>query len=275
MGGAATSAKLNSPIGIVIDATGNIDFTDYECSAIHKINTATGIMTLVAGNRNYGYSGDGGPATNAELNEAEYLTLDANGNMYVADRLNYRIRRIDSKTGIITTVAGDGTKGFSGDGGLAISAELNPISVAVDDSNNLYIVDNGNRVRKVYASTGIIVTIAGNGTNVYNGDSINAITAGIGAIDIVLDSVKNMYLSDIDNYRIRKISAKTNIITTIAGNGTEGNSGDGGLATAATIHLPTGIALDKNANLYIADNGNNSIRKVDMKTGIIITIAHN
>ncbi|MGP8215418.1 MAG: hypothetical protein ACLQQ4_07635 [Bacteroidia bacterium] len=281
-GGPATSATINFPIGICIDSVGNIYFSDSFCQAIHKINISTGIMTRIAGlcNGYPGYNGDGGAANSAELDSPGGISFDNSGNLYIADANNNRIRKVNFKTGIITTIAGNGPSGerghYGGDGGPATSAQLNyPGSIALDDSLNVYIADCGNyRIRKVNAITGIINTIAGNGQSIFNGDSIPALSAAIYVEYIVIDTSKNIYLTDYNN-RIRKINGKTGIITTIAGNGIAGYSGDGGPATAAEISDPTGIALDNSGNVYFIDVGNSRVRKITVTTGIITTVAHN
>ncbi|MGP8217610.1 MAG: hypothetical protein ACLQQ4_18725 [Bacteroidia bacterium] len=262
-GGPATAAHFTNLLGIAMDASGNIYFSDTYCQRIHKMTISSGTMTLVAGNGFTGFSGDGGPATSAEICAPYTITFDTSGNMYFADNGNNRIRMINMATGIINTIAGNGTKGFSGDGGPATAAELNvAIGVAVDDSGNVYIADDYNtRIRKVTASSG----------------TINTIISGTDAICLVLDTAKNIYFAEgvVHGYDVCKYNYKTGMITTIAGNGIVGNSGDGGPATAGELNYPTGIALDNSGNLYIADFGNNNIRKVTISTGIITTVAHN
>ncbi len=178
-------------------------------------------------------------------------------------------------TGIITTVAGNGTCGYSGDGGAATSAEIIPVGVVFDSSGNFYIVDmDDNRVRKVTVSTGIITTVAGNGTGGFSGDGGAATSAELDSpAAVALDSSGNIYISDLANERIRKVMASTGVITTVAGNGTAGYSGDGGAATSAEMYLPRGVAVDGSGNIYVADNFNQRIRKVTVSTGIISTVA--
>ena len=236
------------------------------------------IITTVAGNGTAGYSGDGGPATSARLHGPYGVAVDSSGNIYIADSANNRIRKVTASTGIITTIVGNGTAGYSGDGGLATSAELNyPYGVTVDGSGNLYIADSINCViRKVTATTGIITTFAGNGTCGYTGDNGVATSA---KLDIpqytAVDGSGNVYIADTSNNRIRKVTASTGIITTFAGNGTMGYSGDGGLATSAELWTPYGLALDSSGNLYFAAYHNNRVRKVTASTGIITTFAGN
>jgi uncharacterized repeat protein (TIGR03803 family) len=264
-GGPATKAELSSPEGLWVDASGNIYIADHTNSRIRKVTASTGIITTVAGNGTTGYSGDGGPATEAELCAPEDVTVDSAGNIYIADSCNSRIRKVTVSTGIITTVAGDGTAGYSGDGGAATKAELDdPIGVGLDTSGNIYIGDfSNNRVRKVTVSTGIITTVAGDGTNGYSGDGGPATSAELsfpGGVEV--DSAGNIYIADYGNSRIRKVNALNGDISTIAGDGTAGYSGDGGAATAAELDIPPALALDSVTNIYVADRGNNRIRAV-------------
>ena len=227
-----------------------------------------------AGNNSAGYSGDGGPATAAQINEPDGIAIDLANNIYISDGQNNVIRKINN-SGVITTVAGNNTPGFSGDGGGATLAQLaGPTGVAVDKFGNLFICDYGNkRIRKVNSS-GIISTIAGNGTAGYTGDGIAATATEIdGPFGITTDSVGDVYFADALNNRIRKINL-TGIITTVAGTGTGGYSGDGVAATSAELFTPQGIAIDSLNNLYVSDNGNNRIRKLN-SSGIITTVAGN
>jgi len=242
--------------------------------SVYSCNSGCGYITSVAGNGNFGYSGDGAAATSAELGSPSGVTLDTKGNIYIPDQNNNCIRKVNT-SGIISTVAGNGTGGFSGDGAAATLAELNgPGSIVIDVSGNLYIADEyNNRIRKVNTA-GIITTIAGNGTGGYSGDGATATAAELnGAAGIAIDTLGNVYIADAYNNRIRKVS-KSGVISTIAGNGTGGFSGDGAAATVAEISNPAGVALDASGNVYIADEYNNRIRKVNT-AGIITTIAGN
>ncbi len=274
----ATAAEFNTPVGVAFDSAGNLYIGDNSNSRVRKVNAATGIVTTVAGTGVAGYSGDGGAATSAQLNGPEVVALDSAGNLYIAEYYNNRIRKVAAATGIITTVAGNGTQNYSGDGGAATSAALwSPTGVAVDSANNLYIADFGNhRIRKVAAATGIITTVAGNGTLGYSGDSGPATSAELAdPTQVVLDSVGNLIIADPGNNRVRKVTLATGIITTIAGNGTGAYAGDGGAATSAALHNPEYLTLDSADNLYIGDYLNNRVRKVNAATGIITTIAGN
>ena len=277
-GGPATNAELNSPVGVALDSAGNLYIGDNSNSRVRKVAAGTGTITTVAGNGTAGYSGDGGQATSAELNGPEVVAVDSAGNLYIAEYYNNRIRKVAAATGIITTVAGNGTQNYSGDGGAATSAALwSPTGVALDSAGNLYIADFGNhRIRKVAAATGIITTVAGNGTLGYTGDGGPATSAELAdPTYVVVDSVGNLIIADPGNNRVRKVTVATGIITTVAGNGTAGYSGDGGLATSAALHNPEYLTLDSADNLYIGDYLNNRVRKVNVATGIITTIAGN
>jgi trimeric autotransporter adhesin len=276
-GGLATLANLNAPEGIALDDLGNIYISDNLNNKVRKINAKTGIITTVAGNGTGGFSGDGGPATSAELLKPGNIAFDRQGNLYIADLFNQRIRKVSKATGIITTIAGTGASGYTGDKGLATSATLYyPDAVRIDSAGNIYIADElNNAVRKITVSTGIITTVAGTGSSGYTGDGGPATSAKIGCpSDIAFDSSWNMYISDGNNV-IRKVDAHTGIITTVVGNGTEGYSGDSASAKASSIDGPVGIAVDAFGNIYIADLDNSRIREVKASTGIITTIIGN
>jgi PKD repeat protein len=259
-GGQATSAQLHTPEGVAVDAQGNVFEAEYDNHRIRKISG--GIITTVAGNGTPGYSGDGGQATSAQLDYPVGIALDAQGNLYIADSGNNRIRKVSG--GIITTVAGNGTWGYSGDGGQATSAQLKtPDGVAADGQGNLYIADvENNRIRKV--SGGIITTVAGAGTAGFSGDGGQATSAQLNSPEAVLvDGQGTMYIADAKNNRVRKV--RGGIITTIAGTGTAGSSGDGGAASSAQLSYPIAFALDAQGDLYVADEGNHRVRMIANK----------
>jgi len=235
-------------------------------------NAIGGVITTFAGNGTAGYSGDGGPATSAQLNFPTGIATDTFGNLYIVDYQNNRIRKV-TPGGVISTVVGNGTGGFSGDGGLATSAMIyQPEGVAADRNGNLYIADAGNnRIRKVTPG-GVISTFAGNGTAGYSGDGGPAVSAQVSQPEgLVVDAAGNLYIADSENNRIRKVTP-SGVISTVAGNGAVGFSGDGGPATAAQLSFPLSVALDTAGSLYIADTNNNRIRKVNTG-GTIATVA--
>ncbi len=265
-GGAATSSELNTPMAVAVDASGNVYIADAGNNRIRKITVSSGMITTVVGTGVAGYSGDGGAATGAELWDPLGIAFDSAGNLYIADTQNSVIREVASSTGIITTVAGNGFPGYSGDGGPARSAQLEfwgPGAIAFDSSGNLYIADTDNQVvRKVTVSSGTISTIAGNGSAGYAGDNGPATSAELNyPVALSVDAAGNVYMSDYANFVIREVSS-TGTITTIAGNGTRGYSGDGGPATSAELSYPHGVVVNSAGNLYIADCGNGVVRLV-------------
>jgi uncharacterized repeat protein (TIGR01451 family) len=266
-GGPATIAQLYYPTGVALDAAGNLYIADSNNHRIRQVSPA-GIINTVAGSGSSGYSGDGGAATAASLYYPYGVTVDASGNLYIADSDNYRIRMV-SASGTITTVAGNGTCCFSGDGGAATKAQLDsPSGVAVDAAGDLYIADRYNgRIRKVSAS-GTITTIAGNGSYGYAGDGAAASTAVFRYPEgVAVDASGNVYIADSGNARIRQITA-AGAIATLAGGGV----GDGGLGVFGLLNQPSGVARDNAGNTYVADTNNSRVRKV-AANGTITTVA--
>jgi uncharacterized protein (TIGR03437 family) len=311
----AASTSIGAPQYLTVDSSDAVYITTG--NTIFKLTT-DGLLTLVAGTSRPGFSGDGSPALNAQLSSPVGLAVDANGVLYIADAGNNRIRRMDAN-GIITTVAGSGMAGFSGDDGPAVSAQLSaPAGVAVDTNGNLFIADTGNhRVRKV-TPDGLITTVAGNGAAAFAGDGGQAVSAQLSAAAIALDGNGILYIADADNLRIRKVTTDgvistiaaasfgtpflnfhqitvdhvgdvyvadtgnsvireivsgTNAVSTVAGNGANGYFGDGSAATVAALAFPRGVAFDSAGDMLIADTGNYRIRLVAENNNHMSTVA--
>ena len=278
-GGLATAAKLYIPGKTIVDQHGNMFIAESWAHKIRKVDASTGKITTIAGTGVAGYNGDNIAATSAKLYDPIALALDSAGNLFVTDNLNQRIRKINLATGIITTYAGDGYQlsigfgRFAGDGGPATAASFSvPVGIAFDKDWNFYVADHRNRrIRKVDAITGIITTIAGNGMDGRAGDGGLATAAEFHSIEgIAFDPKWNLFICD-SNSTVRKVDAVTNIISTVAGNGTFIDSGDGGLATSAAVTFPWDITFDATGNCYIAELLG-KIRKIDT-LGIISTVA--
>ena len=265
--GPALSVAPDSPLGIAIDAHGNVFFDDAGNNVIREFSAETGQVSTYAGTGTAGYTGDGGPASAATLNFPTQLAFDPNYNLYVADAGNNVVRKITTG-GVITTVAGTGVAGFSSDGSVATQAMLNfPDSIALDGTGNLYIADTrNNRIREVTTS-GVINTVAGNGIGGFSGDSGLATDAELNEpTRVVIDVAGNLYITDMLNNRVREVNSSTGIITTLAGNGVAGYEGDGGSASSAELDNPLSLALDASGNVYISDLGNQVIRAINMQT---------
>jgi hypothetical protein len=257
-GGPATLARLDGPQGIAVDGQGNVYISDYNDYRVRKVSPG-GTITTFAGTGIPGSSGDGGPATSARLYAPSGVAVDGQGNVYIVDSYNQRVRKV-SAGGTITTIAGTGRLGFSGDGGPATSAQLSyPSGVAVDGQGNVYIVD-ANRVRKV-SRGGTITTFAGTGAGGFSGDGGPATSAQVRPTGVGADSQGNIYIADFYGFRVRKVSPG-GMITTFAGTGGGGFSGDGGPATSARLYGPYAVAVDGQGNVYIADDRNYRVRKV-------------
>lgn len=325
-GGPGPQASLNGPTGLALDVGGELYITDTNNNRIRMLDLATGVINTVAGGGNGG-PGDGGPAPSAQLYSPQGIVLDEAGNLYIADSGSHRIRRVEKATGTISTIAGTGTAGYSGDDGTATAAQLNsPSGVAyaggilyIADTNNdrirkvmsgiistaagggtlpgdggnaldarlahpvgvyavgdnLYIADtNQGRIHRVDLATGVISTVAGNGTLYYAGEGIQAIQARLYSPGgMVFNRAGDLYLADRANHRIRKVDKVSGVITTVAGTGTGGFAGDGEAATQARMNTPYDMVFDVAGNLYFTDQGNHRVRKVEVATGVITTIA--
>jgi len=285
-GGPAIDAELNHPSSVAVDGAGNLYIADKYHHRIRMVAASTGIITTIAGSDNPAYTGDGSPAIDATLNTPWAVALDGAGNLYITDTGNNAVRMVAASTGIITTVAGNGAgcstqSNTVGDGCPATSALLNnPQGATLDGAGNLYIADTYNhRIRMVNGASGIIGTIAGNGfTNTsgsggYAGDGGNATQAELNfPFAVAFDGGGNMYIPDSGNNVVRIVNT-AGIISTIAGSGTAGYSGDGAAAGAAQLWAPSGVQVDPRGNVYIADTQNNCIRLVTAATGLISTVA--
>lgn len=270
--GAGASATLASPSAVTYDSSGNLYIADTNNHVIRK-QSVSGTITTVAGNGVAGFSGDGGAATSASLDTPTGVAVDANGNIYIADSHNNRIRKVSS--GTISTIAGAGTAGFSGDGAAATAATLNrPSAIAVDAGGTIYIADTNNqRIRKISGTN--ITTIAGNGEQGFTGDGASASAASLDSpTGVAVDASGNVYIADRHNQRIRVVNS-AGTISTVAGSGAVsfagGYAGDSASATAASLARPTGVSIDANGNVYIADTDNQRVRQ--LSSGIIATAA--
>jgi uncharacterized protein (TIGR03437 family) len=276
----AVSVRLNGPTGLAVDSAGNLYFAEGSIGSGSGLAggdfrvwqvTAEGLFFAFAGNGWKSFSGDGGPASLAQFNVPAGGFRDAQGNIYIADSANHRVRMI-APDGAIVTIAGTGIAGFSGDGSPATGAQLNtPLAVAVNSFGEIFIADSGNaRIRKIY-SNGAIGTYAGNGTAAFFGDGGNASLAALHLpCALAVDKFDSLYVADSLDFRVRKIDIGQNI-STLAGTGTQGSSGDGGPAIDAQLVSPVGVAADSSDNIYIADGGSNTLRMVS-PAGIISTV---
>lgn len=296
-GAAATSAELDFPFKVAVDTKGDFLIADYYTFVVREV--VSGTINTIAGNASYGYTGDNGPGTQAMISYVHGVAFDPGGNVYIGDTSNHVVRLVNPK-GNIYTFAGNGTQGYSGDGGKAINAELvSPAGIVADQAGNIYIADYGNSTVRKVATNGMITTFAGTGTWGYSGDGGPANKAALAhPISLAVDNAGNIYIADPGNTNIREVTTDGNIHTlfsnldaesiavdsagsiyypnyinstvqkiltngttfTIAGNGTPGFSGDGGPATSAQLNTPYGVAVDPSGNVYVADFGNMAIR---------------
>jgi Secretion system C-terminal sorting domain len=327
-GGQATAAELWGPVGLAIDSKGNLYIGDGQINRVRKVNLVSGIITTYAGTGVSGFFGDGGPATAAKIAGASFIAVDTADNLFIGDAFNNRIRVVTASTGIITTFAGDGSIGSTGDGGPATAASFylggvacdtfgnvylgdydkvrkvnasgivstvagdglpgvtidgslattthlgSPQSVCTDILGNVFMADSTDAIRKLTVSTGILSRVAGVGDGglTYDGDGIPATTCHLNAFGVKIDNEGNLYNAGYGNNRVVMVDA-TGIIHTVAGTGTGGFSGDGGLATAAKLNLPKDVTFDACGNIYIADFSNKRVRKITRPVPILTTPA--
>lgn len=264
----ATAVPLLTPEQLAFDTAGDLYIADSGDNLIREVSR-TGVIMTVAGNGQEGFSGDGGPATNAQLDSPSGVAVDSGGNLYIADTKNNRIREVSG--GTIHTIAGTGSAGFGGDNGAATAAQLDtPTGLAVDEQGHLYIADTGNqRIRRISGTT--IATIAGNGIEGFSGDGAAATAASLDDPGgIAVDAAGNLYIADTDNQRVRMVSAATGSIATIAGSGAKGYNGDGPALTVA-LASPGSVSVDSKGNVYVADSDNDRIRVIS--GGRVATLA--
>ena len=275
-GGPAESAAMSEPFMCVFDADGNLFVCEVGTHVVRRIDAASGIISTVAGRGESGYSGDGGPATDATLYEPYSLAVDSDSSIYIVDRLNAVMRKVDGSSGVISTVAGTGEPGYSGDGGPGHLAQMRePNDCFLDGAGGLLITDiQDQRVRRLDLASGIIDTFAGNGEKVRAGDGLPAREASIlGARAVCMDGSGNTYIAEREGNGVRVVSAD-GIMGTVAGESTEfGYSGDGGPALAARWGGPKGIRCDSEGNVIVVDTENHAIRRIDVVTGIVTTVA--
>jgi uncharacterized protein (TIGR03437 family) len=267
--GTATTLAMVAPFGVAADSSGNVYISEFGTNRIRKIDTK-GIITTAVGDGIQGFAGDGGPANKVEMNLPTGVAVDSSGNVIFADSLNNRIRKLAG--GNVSTIAGNGQVSRSGDGGTATAAQMyTPLGVAVDAAGNTYIADTANNMVRRVDSKGVISAFAGTGTAGSSGDGSAATSAQLnGPQGLAVDSAGNLYIADTQNHRVRKVTGGA--ISTVAGSGTAGSGGDGGAAGSAQLNLPFGVAVDTAGNLYIAEFGNNRVRKV-AASGNISTLA--
>ena len=275
-GGPATDATLREPFMCAFDSAGNLFFCEARNHVVRRVDAATGIVTTVAGTGEPGYAGDGGPATDATLHEPYSLAVAADGSIYIVDRLNAAVRRVAGATGVITTVAGTGAPGSSGDGGPGPQAQLRePNDCFLDGRGGLLIADiQDQRIRRLDLAAGIIDTFAGDGAKIRGGDGMPARQASIlGARAVCQDGHGNTYIAEREGNGVRVVTAG-GIMGTLAGAaGERGYAGDGGPALAATWGAPKAIRCDAAGNIIVVDTENHAIRRIDANTGIVTTIA--
>src|SRR5215471_19053006 len=276
-GGPATRALLNGPFDVGFDAGGNLYFSDTFNHCIRRVDARTDIITTVAGCGEAGYSGDGGPAARARFNEPYGIAVDKTGNIYVADRHNHCVRRIDGASGMVSNFAGNGSSGFAGDGGAALrTGMVEPNGLALDPAENrLFIADVADhRVRVVDLASGVIGTYAGTGKAEHSGDGGPASACGIfGARAVKVAADGTVYILERQGSTLRAVDPRSGVITTLAGTGERGYGGDDGPALSAVFDAPKELAIDRDGNLVVVDTENHVIRRVDIRTRRVSAIA--
>jgi streptogramin lyase len=274
-GGPATQAKISNPFDVALDAAGNLYFSESGNHCVRKVDAKTGVISTVAGTGKKGDGGDGGPATKAQLNDPYGVTLDRDGNLFIVDRLNFRIRRVGAN-GMIETIAGTGKSGFGGDGGPGAQALLKePNGICLDGKGRLFIADVADqRVRVLDLASGKIDTLCGTGKRLQAGDGgpyREASLMGPRAVAVGPDG--NLFVCEREGHAVRKIDFASGKIERVAGTGKKGYDGDGGPAVAGTFNGPKEIDVDRQGNIFVVDTENHAIRKIDAKTGKLSTIA--
>jgi streptogramin lyase len=280
-GGPATAARLNQPFHCDLDGRGGLFVAEAFNHCIRKIDLQTGVLTTVAGTGQKGYGGDGGAATRATLNEPYAVAVHPSGDLYIVDRLNAVIRKVDGKTGVLTTVAGSGQKGYGGDGGPATAAALRePNDCCLDGQGGLLIADVADwRIRRLDLKTGVLTTFAGTGRPAGKPDRAQLGDGGpatravlVGARAVCVDGKGNTYICEREGNAVRRVDVR-GVITTLAGTGARGYSGDGGNARQATFNGPKAIRCDRHGNVYVVDTENHAIRRIDAQTNVVTTVA--
>ena len=271
----ATTVPVLLPGGAAFDASGNLYVADTGKHVLLKV-TVAGALTTIAGTGTQGFAGDQGPATAALLDSPTGVALDGSGNICLSDSHNHRIRRIDAASGVITTFAGNGIAGSGPDGTAAAATAIDlPTALAFSSTGDLFFADaRAHLVRRIDHVSGRMTTVAGSGVQGYTGDGGPATAANLDAPEgLAVDSAGNLYLSDTHNQRVRRVDGKTGVITTVAGNGQAGFSGDSGTGALAEVRLPRGLALDSSGNLLVVDSQNHRIRRLDATSGQVSTLA--
>jgi streptogramin lyase len=274
--GPADTVNIGAPFGVEIGPDGALYITEVGNHRVRRLDIARRELTTVAGCGRRGYSGDGGPALDAELNEPYEVRFDSGGNMYIVEMKNHVVRRVDRTTNVISTVAGNGHQGFGGDGGPAIKAQLNhPHSIALDGKDALYVADIGNhRIRRIDPKTGIIETIAGNSQRSMPQNGLAARGNPILGPRALFVDGDTLWIALREGHSIWRMSLADGILSHVAGTGRAGFAGDGGPASEAAFNGPKGIAIGPDGNVFVVDSENNAIRRIDLQSGVIATVAN-